>query len=426
MLQQGGLYYPYIHFRDENWLKAAALYWPSLGRVVPDGYPVMDSPTVTRLREGLPRFVHDVDPTVAARAVADEFIEVLSRGAGVLDRLRNAHANFEEFGVPLNMGNMNGRPQFAGNWIDRPTAVSRDPVPGRRDRDGLAGVYHAEVDPLLSEALLDNRLALTARSAHFREVADAGFLAMSPELAWVYKCALTEELARLGGYAPTTDHTASHTAAQGWDSERIARVLLDPYPDLGPDLGLRPPEAVDGGLTDAVGMLAVRIVLPADLGGVDIEKIIELRTTHEAAFDRFGQAVTDTAEALKADLVDVRLPQAARRYVEDEVDRRFRIPLAELEEAVRSLNGDTVQSALNVSFALPALLGFGVGQISGNPVVTTGVGAAFGVAGVVRGARQQKRAALAASPAAYLLSVRRELNPEQLLGRIVRRVRGRA
>jgi hypothetical protein len=27
MLAQTGLYYPYIHFRDDNWLKLAALYW---------------------------------------------------------------------------------------------------------------------------------------------------------------------------------------------------------------------------------------------------------------------------------------------------------------------------------------------------------------------------------------------------------------
>ncbi|MFE4260915.1 DUF6236 family protein [Streptomyces sp. NPDC056883] len=419
MLHQGGLYYPYIHFRDENWLKAAALYWPSLGRVVPRGYPVMDSPTVTRLRQGLPRFVHDVDPAAAARAVAGEFIEVLTGGADVLRALHAAHADPEEFGSPLHVGSVNGLPEFAGNRIHHAPTVSRDPSPNRLHEDGLAGVYHAEVDPLLAEALVDSGLALTARSARFREVADAGFLAMSPELAWVYKCALTEELARLGGYAPTTDHAASHTASQGWDSERIARVLLD----RDYDSGLRLPDTAGGDLTDAVGMLAVRIVLPADLGRVGIEKIIELRTTHEAAFDRFGQAVTETAEALKADLADVRLPQAARRHLEDEVDRRFRLPLAELEEAMRSLKVDAASGVANLQFALPSVLGLAVGQFTGSPLVATGLGAAFSVAGVARGAHQQKKAALAASPVAYLLSVRGELNPERLLGRMVRRVR---
>lgn len=418
MLHQGGLYYPYIHFRDENWLKAAALYWPSLGRVVPNGYPVMDSSTVSRLRQGLPRFIHDVDPAVAARVVAGEFIEVLTGGADVLRALRVAHADREFGGHPL-VGSTDGLPEFTGNRIDHTPTVSRDPIPSGVHEDGLAGVYHAEVDPRLAEALLDSGLALAADSARFREVARAGFLAMSPELAWVYKCALTEELARLGGYAPTTDHTTSHTASQGWDAERIARVLLD----RDYDSGLRQPDAAGGDLTDAVGMLAVRIVLPADLGRVGIEKIIELRTTHEAAFDRFGQAVTETAEELKADLAEVRLPQAARRYLEDAVDRRFRLPLAELEEAMRSLKVDAASGVANLQFALPSVLGLAVGQFTGSPLVATGLGAAFSVAGVARGAQQQRKAALAASPVAYLLSVRGGLSPERLLGRIARRVR---
>ncbi|MFE6836988.1 hypothetical protein ACFVFI_19425 [Streptomyces sp. NPDC057705] len=77
MLQQSGLYHPYIHFRDDSRLKAAALYRPRLGRVVPAGHPVMDSRTVGRLTEALD-FVHDVDPAAAARTVADDFPDVLT------------------------------------------------------------------------------------------------------------------------------------------------------------------------------------------------------------------------------------------------------------------------------------------------------------------------------------------------------------
>lgn len=425
MLQQNGLYYPYIHFRDESWLKAAALYWPGLGRVVPAGYPVRDSRTVRRLRAGLPGFVHDVDPAAAARAVAEDFLEVLAGGAAVVAELRDKHADFEELrDLPVG-GDSNGLPDF-GDGRDRVAHVLRDPAPRRAQPFGLAGVYRGEVDPRLREALLDGGLALRATRSRFDAVADAEFLAMSPELAWVYKCALTEELARRGGYAPTTDRTASHTASQGWDPERIARALLDADSDPGTGAGIGTPDAAYGDLVDAVGLLAVRIVLPADLHGIDIEKVIELRTTHAAAFDRFGRAVTDTVEALKADLADVRLPEAARRHVEQEVDRRFRVPLAELEEAVRSLNYDTAFSAGNVAFTLPPALGWTVGQFSGNPLVAAGLGVAFSVAGVARGARRQKQDALAASPAAYLLSAKRELAPAQLLGRIAARMRGRS
>ncbi|MFF4398613.1 hypothetical protein [Streptomyces sp. NPDC001480] len=46
-----GLYYPYIHFRGEQWLKLAALYWPRIARVVPDGYTVRDSRTTAILTQ---------------------------------------------------------------------------------------------------------------------------------------------------------------------------------------------------------------------------------------------------------------------------------------------------------------------------------------------------------------------------------------
>ncbi|MFJ6755624.1 DUF6236 family protein [Streptomyces sp. NPDC091273] len=412
MLQQSGLYYPYIHFRDDSWLKAAALYWPRLGRVVPAGYPVMDSRTVGRLTEALD-FVHDVDPAAAARTVADDFLDVLTADPGILDALRARHADYEELRGPLGAVDAH-----SNRFRDRRASVLRDPAPLRDRPFGLAGVYQGEVDPRLRAALLDGGLAVATRSADFREVADAGFLAMSPELAWVYKCALTEQLACLGGYAPTTDRTASHTASQGWNPERIERALLG-----------RPAEAVAGGLgqdlTGAVGMLAVRIVLPADLHHVDVEKIIALRTDHGAAFERFGRAVTDTAASLKEDLAEIRLPEAARRYVVQEVDQRFRTPLAELEDAMRSLNFDTTFSAANMSFTVPPAVGLLAGQFAGHPLVATSLGAAFALVGVARSAHREKQAALAAEPAAYLLKVQRELAPRTLLGRVANRVRAR-
>jgi hypothetical protein len=32
------LYYPYIHVRDERWLKMALLYWDRIRRIVPHGF----------------------------------------------------------------------------------------------------------------------------------------------------------------------------------------------------------------------------------------------------------------------------------------------------------------------------------------------------------------------------------------------------
>jgi hypothetical protein len=33
-----GLYHPFIHFRDDGWLKRSALYWSRMARIVPRSY----------------------------------------------------------------------------------------------------------------------------------------------------------------------------------------------------------------------------------------------------------------------------------------------------------------------------------------------------------------------------------------------------
>ena len=75
-MQRIGLYYPYIHCRDEQWLKLTVLYWPKLARVVPEGYPVADSDTVAALNDGL-GFLETTRPEPAASAIAPLFLNLL-------------------------------------------------------------------------------------------------------------------------------------------------------------------------------------------------------------------------------------------------------------------------------------------------------------------------------------------------------------
>jgi len=45
------LYYPYLEFRDINWLKTAALYYDGLDRIVQRGYFLIDSQEVRKLND---------------------------------------------------------------------------------------------------------------------------------------------------------------------------------------------------------------------------------------------------------------------------------------------------------------------------------------------------------------------------------------
>src|ERR1700755_2441564 len=84
-----GLYYPYIHFRDDAWLKASALYWDKINRIVPDDMIGLtdDSPTVRVLKEEL-GFIDDIPPDYYQTAsVSDVFANVLeSQGEELQER----------------------------------------------------------------------------------------------------------------------------------------------------------------------------------------------------------------------------------------------------------------------------------------------------------------------------------------------------
>src|SRR4051812_29243664 len=73
-----GLYYPYIHFKDDAWVKLSALYWEHMARIVPEGYAVHDSDTVKRLSGEL-NFVHDLKPGPEKETVGKEFNDFIRK-----------------------------------------------------------------------------------------------------------------------------------------------------------------------------------------------------------------------------------------------------------------------------------------------------------------------------------------------------------
>jgi len=65
------LYYPYLHFQDDNWLKTAALYYDGLYRIVPHNFQTNDDSFVNELIEH--EFIKNIDPKKSAAIIADEF-----------------------------------------------------------------------------------------------------------------------------------------------------------------------------------------------------------------------------------------------------------------------------------------------------------------------------------------------------------------
>ncbi|WP_157869306.1 DUF6236 family protein [Streptomyces hirsutus] len=412
MLPHIGLYYPYIHFRDEGWLKIAALYWRELARVVPEDYRLSDSRTARVLAQEID-FVTNVGPTPAAQQVAPMFLDLLDRYA---DALRTAGYGVSE--------SWEERYNHAAAPFDPASPRSLGPSSGnsrsmRPYRARAAAAYWEEFTPELREALFTTGLATDGRRAPGlqarRSLMEGRWVTMNAALAWLYKCAFVEALAAQGRYTPTTDQPDAHLASNGWDADRIAEVLLrTPTPSAS---SLPPAPSAD-----IVGLLAIRIAVPADLTDVPVEKIVKLRKDHRDEFAAFTSTVAETVDLLKQELAGTTLPEAHERYLHMAVEQRFEAPLQALQAAMKRQGINTVYSALNVKFEIPALAATagGAGVLAGHPLLGGAVGAALTFANLRHTHIQQTKALKAQNPAAYLLAVQRGLTPPSLLRRITR------
>ncbi|MFJ9931756.1 DUF6236 family protein [Streptomyces virginiae] len=383
MALRTGLYYPYVHLRDESWAKAAALYWRNLARVVPDGFPVRDRAVVRELNQGS-GFLVDTDPRQAAEAVAPKFV------AAVRD---NAEALRDRFAV---------RGRALAEAAPRLAPTTRS----------LTGLYPQEVPGELQHAWEESGLATLDWSRNHR----GAWVAVDPALAWAYKCAITHELARRTAFTPVTDQVDAHSATGDWTSARIADVLLD---RAAPAVGHETAEA-------RVAMMAVRCVLPADLGHVPVEKIIRLRTQYADEFVAFAAAV----DAAAADVMEVAREVTDRAAFELHLQAAFDLhvaqPLEALRKAIHGLKMETVSTAFTIK-PEATVSGAGLGMLFGGTATAVGAGIAFTALATRQAAARERDSLVASSPAGYLLRVEKELKPATVLrraGRVVARTAG--
>ena len=83
-----GLYYPFIHFKDDGWLKLTALYWDKMARIVPSSYRrVGDSRVVLERDSYVTRelaeidFIRNLSPSEVTYPVSSLWQQLLSRHA---------------------------------------------------------------------------------------------------------------------------------------------------------------------------------------------------------------------------------------------------------------------------------------------------------------------------------------------------------
>ncbi|MEW2386761.1 DUF6236 family protein [Streptomyces venezuelae] len=139
-MQRIGLYFPYFHFRDEEWMKAAALYWPRMARVVPAGFTPGDSGVARALKDKL-GFLVDVDPAAAARTVGPIFSQMLNEHYSALNRLYGGALSLRGVVQPSNL------PMMMENAYDCLLRPVRRDTRIRNPGPDLVALHENEVTP---------------------------------------------------------------------------------------------------------------------------------------------------------------------------------------------------------------------------------------------------------------------------------------
>lgn len=400
-----GLYYPYVHFRDESWLKLAALYWDKMGRVVPHGYETHDSVLVRSLEQDA-GFVVNFDPTGDTGDLVATFTELLKRHG---DRLTNRYGlqgvdAWTDNQIPSNWS------QVAGQGSAFPPPMTAPPEADPR----LGYLDYAKVHPDVLDALSQLGLARSITGG------DREWLAVNPMVWFVYMVALTEDMARRRRFSPVAEESLSHMAITGCTVEHLASVLLGDG---------TVPAAISGGPSDneveeRLGTLALSTVVPADLDAVPVDKIIAFRERHRDEVQAFHSRLRDMVTAMGS-LQDVDDPVAVQAYVDVQY-AQLKSELDAVRKSLRSARIDTVMGAMNVQVALPPIAVAGGALLTANPLglIAAGAGAvAYTILRILRDSWKNTQETVNKQPLAYLLSAERGLVPVALTEQIQRQAR---
>ncbi len=374
-----GLYYPFIHFRDEGWLKLTALYWDGMRRIVPGGASVHDSDEVKRLVDA--RFIQNEIPLGAASQIAGPFRELINTHGDAM-RVQFGVANREV-------------------WSD--DIHTRLYAPGRDTK--LAYVFNEKLDRRLLSDLFGHGL-VASRSDNPR------WIGMHPRLAKVYMLSLAEAMAPGLGAHPLTDVTVDHIAVSGLTMERLAAVLLD-----RPEFAVPTPTIADAEreVEEAMVSLAFRTVVPVGPADVPAKKIVEFRQAYAEERGLFQAELARLVGGL-AYLKDVKDPHEVEQHLKSEYDKTLAPRLERLRKGLHSANIDTAESAMAVSFALPAAVAAVLTAVglSLAPPAAAVAGLAFAAWTIQRKRKKAVDGLLKPSPEAYLYRASKLSTPKTM------------
>ena len=380
------LYYPFIHFKDDRWLKLSALYWDRMGRIVPREYTRKDSDTVRALGD----FIENLHPGWVGPSFGRRFTEfVVQYGP----RLREKYDVSRSAQWPVAAESR--RPPKAGG------PSGSDPR--------LSFVFYEKMPGDVRRVMLESQIARPDKQ-------DPRWIGMHPTLADVYMTALADQLAGEYGLYPLTDEPMDHLSVGGSKLERLTQAALG-------DVDLVSADASETEIETATVFVAFESVVPADISSLPVERILAFREKYPTERARFQKRVASFIKAREW-LNEIQQPKVLARHIQSEFDKEMKPELQELREKHREIGIETVQGVLAMQITVPlavtqvaALLG-----VAANPIGSLVAGAALAAIPILRDRRKANRE-LKTSDVSYLMRVERDLRPRQVSDWIVEAAR---
>lgn len=367
------LYYPYIHFKKDAWVKLSALYWDKLKRIAPYGFPTKDSETVLALGN----FIESVGPEMAGERLSDTF-----------------SAFFADYGDQL-------REKYSLEHIDEWPAVAEHPGAGDPPAADLR-LHHVRIEKMhakLYDGMIENKIG---------KKVDGQWIGMHPRVASVYMHALAEHLAEKNGLRPLTDETLDHIAASNLSVERLANALLG-------DVSLVDKKATNTEMEIILASVAFKTLVPVNLENLSVDKILKFREQYPDERQRFQEAVSKVL-ADRSWLSSISDPVVLEGRLRDEIDREWAKKLRDFKEKLSGAGIDTIFSTANLTTSLPPLMasavtGFGLPL---NAIALAGASVALAAIPMLRTKRDATKKELGDSPVAYLYRMEQDLQPIEL------------
>ena len=387
-----GLYFPFIHFRDEAWLKLSLLYWDRIVRIVPPGFETHDSDAVKELA-GEAGLIDEYFPLSESMSVGEAFTRFVSKHEM---ELRRKYDVDRAAGWPL--ANSGSR-----------TVPAADPH--------LAYIFSAKIPECLIDAMVDTKLAVRGgpREPHW--------IGMHPKLAGVYMTALAEQAARENRFTPVTHEAGPYLALGDCTLPRLAKALL---PKHAVSVGAPEEDEMAG----AMALISLRCAIPEKLADVPPSKIIEFRKRYRAELSGFQGWMHSLGSRLTTEFAELQNPKAMKIHMRAVTEKEVIPRIAELRKQLSSIGIDTVLGTSAVKIGVPPLLSSLEDMMPAIVADHPSIGGIIGTASIVlslvpfiRKRRAQTLSRIKSSPEAFLMYAQEDLSPRSAMKRLTTAVR---